>query len=155
MKNRSRRLKWFSIPPNELVREIALLRDDELDSLPFASICVARDGLILAFSDGRSRFTGFYRDDVLGRGFFNAVLPGTRSSEFYARFQSGALRGNLDATFLHTFRFPTGWRTTKVRMVSDPGTGLIWTLIEPRLQIGSIHTPSRCSSTGRLERKAS
>lgn len=149
------RLKWFAIPSQELVREIALLKDEELDSLPFGSVCLARDGLILAYSDGRTGFSGLSRPDVLGRDFFHAIAPSARTPEFYGRFQSGALQGNLDITFPFTFRFPVGWRAAKVRMVSDPGTGLVWILLEPRAQIGSFHAPVRCSTTGRLERKAS
>lgn len=155
VKKTAKEVRWFTAPAAEVVREVSLLRDQELDRLQLGVICLTRDGLVLAYNETQSRLSQYDSSEAIGRDFFEAVAPCTRNQEFHGRFRSGAPRAVLDETFPFTFRFPTGWRSTRVRLVSDKDTGLTWVLVEPRGRIGSYRTTSPCNSTGSSERKAS
>lgn len=59
---------------------------DELNHLPYGLIVVDTQGHVLFYNETESKLTGFARERILGKNFFQDVAPCARVKEFEGRF---------------------------------------------------------------------
>lgn len=59
---------------------------DELNHLPYGLIVVDTQGHVLFYNETESRLTGFARERIIGKNFFQDVAPCARVKEFEGRF---------------------------------------------------------------------
>jgi photoactive yellow protein len=67
--------------------------------------------------------------DVVGKNFFRDVAPCTRVQRFFGAFQTGVERRVLNEVFDFTFRFPTGARDVRIRMIYSGSA--VWIFVTP------------------------
>ncbi len=133
------------MPPSEPRKEsredghdLDTLAPDELERLDAGVIGLDGAGSIVAFSEGASALLKLPRDAVLGRDYFQDVMPGTNVPGFRGRFLSGARRGQLDERFEYVFgRLPQPLRA-EVRMHHGrfDGSPVTWLEIDALETIG-------------------
>ena len=119
----------FEIDPDSIVSEVGLLNAEELDTLPFGAIQLDAAGNILAYNKAEERISGRKREDVVGKNFFRDVAPCTRVQRFFGAFQAGVDRRELNEVFDFTFRFPTGPRDVRIRMIHSSQS--VWIFVTP------------------------
>lgn len=59
---------------------------DELNHLPYGLIVVDTQGHVLFYNETESKLTGFARERIIGKNFFQDVAPCARVKEFEGRF---------------------------------------------------------------------
>ena len=119
----------FEIEPDSILAEVGRLSAEELDALPFGAIKLDAEGTILAYNKAEERISGRSRTDVVGKNFFRDVAPCTRVQRFFGAFQAGVDRRELNEVFDFTFRFPTGARDVRIRMIHSSQT--VWIFVTP------------------------
>jgi len=122
----------LELDPDAIVREAANLTAADLDELPFGTIHLDPTGMIRSYNRAEEQLSGRLRKDVVGRNFFRDVAPCTRVQRFFGTFQEGVSRGALNEVFDFSFRFPTGTREVRIRMIysDNPAPG-VWIFITP------------------------
>lgn len=115
-----------------LMREAGSMTSEQLDQLPFGAIQLDSEGRILAYNATEESISGRKREEVVGRNFFADVAPCTRVKRFHGAFREGIERGELNEVFDFTFRFPTGPKDVRIRMIlsSVPRPG-VWLFVTP------------------------
>ena len=119
----------FEVDPDSIIAELGLMGAEELDALPFGAIQLDAEGTILAYNKTEERISGRRREDVVGKNFFRDVAPCTRVQRFFGAFQAGVERRELNEVFDFTFRFPSGARDVRIRMIYS-GTA-VWVFVTP------------------------
>ncbi|MBE7198072.1 MAG: GAF domain-containing protein [Parafilimonas terrae] len=133
------------MPPSDLQVEsrdgghdLDTLAPDELNRLEAGVIGLDAAGSIVAFSEGASALLKLPRDAVLGRDYFQDVMPGANVPGFRGRFLAGARRGQLDERFEYVFgRLPQPLRA-EVRMHHGrfEGSPVTWLRIDALETVG-------------------
>lgn len=122
----------IDLSPEELLQEVGSLTSAELDLLPFGAIQLDATGKILAYNKAEEQLANRRAEDVIGRNFFQDVAPCTRVRRFYGAFQTGVERRELSEVLDFTFRFPTGARQVRIRMIySAVPKPAVWIFVTP------------------------
>ena len=130
-------LQRYEVTADRLADEIGTLSALEIDELPFGAIQLDLNGKITAYNRYEEKLAGRRRADVLGRNFFDEVAPCTRVRRFRGAFQAGVERKELNEVFDFTFRFPTGSREVRIRMVFTPHIqNAVWIFVTPLKPLG-------------------
>ena len=115
-----------------LAQEIGTMSMDELDALPFGAIQLDADGTILSYNKAEERLSGRSAEVVIGKNFFRDVAPCTRVKHFQGAFESGVRRRELNEVFDFLFRFTSGTREVRVRMIySGVPKPAVWIFVTP------------------------
>lgn len=122
----------IDLGPEDIVREAPRLTAEDFDRLPFGTIYLDLEGTIRIYNRAEEALSGRRRDDVIGRNFFSQVAPCTRVKEFYGLFRDGVARGRLNEIFDFTFRFTSGPKHVRIRMIfaEIPFPG-VWLFVTP------------------------
>lgn len=119
----------FDIDADSIVAEVGALTMDELDALPFGAIQLDLHGTVLVYNKAEEKLAGRRREEVVGKNFFRDIAPCTRVQRFYGAFQAGVERRELNEVFDFTFRFPSGARDVRIRMIYSGSA--IWVFVTP------------------------
>ena len=119
----------IEVSADAIVSEVGSLTPEQLDALPFGAIQLDAAGTILAYNKAEEKISGRSASDVVGKNFFRDVAPCTRVQRFFGAFQAGVERRQLNEVFDFTFRFPTGARDVRIRMIYS-GTA-VWIFVTP------------------------
>lgn len=127
----------IDLGPEDIVREAPHLTAADFDRLPFGTIHLDLEGTIRIYNKAEEALAGRRRDDVLGLNFFREVAPCTRVREFYGLFRDGVARRHLSEVLDFTFRFASGAKHVRIRMIfaelPSPGVWLFVTPIDASL----------------------
>ncbi|WP_224245905.1 PAS domain-containing protein [Hyalangium gracile] len=115
--------------PDELLRQVDQLMEQDLDTLPFGLIQLDRSGRILKFNQTEARLARINRERQIGLNFFDEVAPCTKVKEFYGRFVQGLRERSLYETFGFVFKFDHGWRNVAITLFYSEKTDSVWVLI--------------------------
>jgi photoactive yellow protein len=115
--------------PEELLRQVDQLKEQDLDSLPFGLIQLDRAGRILKFNQTEAKMARISRERQIGRNFFDDVAPCTKVKDFYGRFMVGLRERSLYETFGFVFKFDHGWRNVAITLFYSDKTDSVWVLI--------------------------
>ena len=119
----------IEVSADAIVSEVGLLTPEELDALPFGAIQLDATGKVLIYNKAEEKISGRSASEVVGKNFFRDVAPCTRVQRFFGAFQAGVERRELNEVFDFTFRFPTGARDVRIRMIYS-GTA-VWIFVTP------------------------
>lgn len=100
--------------------DVYSLTDQEVDRLPFGLIGLDREGVVRHYNAFEMERAGLDRAAVLGADFFGAVAPCTRDTVVEETFRSLLDSGGGNADFEFLFRFNSGHRLVRIRMIVDP-----------------------------------
>jgi photoactive yellow protein len=115
-----------------LAQEIGTLSPGELDALPFGAIQLDAAGTILTYNKAEERLSGRKADLVVGKNFFQEIAPCTRVKRFHGAFETGVQRRELNEVFDFLFRFPSGAREVRIRMIySGVPKPAVWIFVTP------------------------
>jgi photoactive yellow protein len=118
--------------PQSILDTIDTLENSQLDALPFGAIQLDPDGVVLAYNRTEERISGRAAAEVIGKNFFQEIAPCTRVRRFFGAFQSGVDRRDLNEVFDFTFRFPSGAREVRIRMIySAAPKPAVWIFVTP------------------------
>lgn len=92
----------------------------DVDGLPFGLIALDGAGRVVRYNRYEERMARLDRTDVLGRHFFTEVAPCTARTEFETTYRRLLDAGGGEADFEFIFRFTTGHRLVRIRMIVDP-----------------------------------
>ena len=105
------------------------LTPEQLDELPFGTIQLDRDDVVIAYNAAESRLAKRSSQQTLGKHFFDEVAPCTNESGFRGLMDSLDER-NRSATTDFVFRFSWGPERVRVRfLLSSDGTR--WVFVTP------------------------
>lgn len=125
-------LSKMDIEGDALLAEVGSLTPQQLDELPFGAIRLDPSGKILAYNKAEERLAGRTAADVVGKNFFGDVAPCTRVRRFQGAFEAGVQQRQLNEVFDFTFRFATGARDVRIRLIysgaPEPG---VWVFVTP------------------------
>jgi photoactive yellow protein len=125
-------IQRIEVDAESLIGELGRLTAEDLDALPCGAIQLDRRGSVLAYNKAEERLAGRRREDVLGKNFFTDIAPCTRVKRFFGAFEEGVARKQLNEVFDFTFRFPTGAREVRIRMIySEAPTSCVWIFVTP------------------------
>lgn len=102
------------------VTDIYALTAVEADRLPFGVMELSAEGVVRTYNLAEAAMAGLDADEVIGRRFFGDVAPCTRETEVEERFRGLVDGGGGEADFTFVFRFRTGHRLVRIRMLVDP-----------------------------------
>jgi photoactive yellow protein len=119
----------LSRTPDELLRQVEQLTEQDLDTLPFGLIQLDRTGRILKFNQAEAKMARLNRERQIGRNFFDDVAPCTKVKDFYGRFLMGLRQRALYETFGFVFKFDHGWRNVAITLFYSGKTDSVWVLI--------------------------
>ncbi len=117
------------VDADALIGEVGSMGAVELDALPFGAIQLDEAGTILSYNRAEERISGRKASEVIGKNFFRDVAPCTRVKRFFGAFQLGLERRELNEVFDFTFRFPTGAREVRIRMIYSRAA--VWIFVTP------------------------
>ena len=117
------------VDADALIGEVGSMGAVELDALPFGAIQLDEAGTILSYNRAEERISGRKAAEVIGKNFFRDVAPCTRVKRFFGAFQLGLERRELNEVFDFTFRFPTGAREVRIRMIYSRAA--VWIFVTP------------------------
>jgi len=119
----------IEIDSDALAGELGSMSAEELDALPFGAIQLDEEGMVLNYNKAEERISGRSAAEVVGKHFFRDVAPCTRVKRFFGAFQTGVDRRELNEVFDFTFRFPTGAREVRIRMIYSRAA--VWIFVTP------------------------
>ncbi|HYR28187.1 MAG TPA: PAS domain-containing protein [Thermoanaerobaculia bacterium] len=119
----------IEIDAESLAGEIGSMSANELDALPFGAIQLDEEGVVLSYNKAEEKISGRKASEVVGKHFFRDVAPCTRVKRFFGAFQAGVERRELNEVFDFTFRFPTGPREVRIRMIYSRAA--VWIFVTP------------------------
>jgi photoactive yellow protein len=119
----------FDVAPESIASEVGLLTAEQLDALPFGAIQLDADGVVLTYNKAEEKLSGRRREEVVGKSFFHDIAPCTRVQRFFGAFQAGVERRELNEVFDFTFRFLSGARDVRIRMIYSGST--VWVFVTP------------------------
>jgi photoactive yellow protein len=115
-----------------LMHEVGSLSPLELDALPFGAIQLDATGTILTYNKAEERLSGRKADSVVGKNFFREIAPCTRVKTFQGAFEIGVQRQQLNEVFDFLFKFPSGAREVRIRMIySAVPKPAVWIFVTP------------------------
>ena len=114
---------------DDIQNVLAKLSPQEIDQLAFGAVQIDGKGTVLQYNAAESGITGRAKKDVIGKNFFRDVAPCTRVQRFFGAFQTGVERRALNEVFDFTFRFPTGARDVRIRMIYS--NTAVWIFVTP------------------------
>jgi photoactive yellow protein len=115
-----------------LMHEVGSLSPSELDALPFGAIQLDASGTILTYNKAEERLSGRKADSVVGKNFFREIAPCTRVKSFHGAFETGVQRQQLNEVFDFLFKFPSGAREVRIRMIySGVPKPAVWIFVTP------------------------
>lgn len=92
----------------------------DVDALPFGLIVLDREGRVVRYNSYEERLASRERESVLGRSFFSEVAPCAARTDFEETYRRLLEDGGGEADFEFIFRFVTGHRLVRIRMIVDP-----------------------------------
>ena len=107
----------IDLVPEAIFEEVGLMLPEELDMLPFGTICLDNQGKVLAYNAAEEKLAARNARDVIGKNFFFDVAPCTKVRRFHGAFVAGVERKSLNEVFDFTFHFPQGTRDVRIRML--------------------------------------
>jgi photoactive yellow protein len=130
-------------------KQLNTLSKEQLDALPFGTVRINADGMILFYSRAHAAITRRDGTAVLGRNFFTDVAPCTIVPEFYGRFRHGVLTGHLNTSFNFVFDFEMDPVEVRITMQSADCEDEFWIIVEPlqQLQSHDRHAAERLITT--------
>lgn len=146
------KFRWFDISAHDLYGEVGRLRPEDFDKLPFGTIRLNHEGVVLDYNMAEATFARRDPKDVIGKRFFDEVAPCTKVQEFHGSFVEAAWRGEFDHSFRFTFRFPFGVREASLRLFSDGRPGGIYIFVDP---VGEVRKVAQGSTADASARRAS
>ena len=102
------------------VMDLNSLTEGEVNRLPFGWLELTRMGVVRRYNRTESDLSGLDPDRVRGKDFFREVAPCTQATEFEARWRDLIRNGGGDADFEFVFKFESGHRLVRIRMLVDP-----------------------------------
>lgn len=96
------------------------LTEAEVDDLPFGVIGLDRHGIVRMYNAFEMELSRLQRESVIGDNFFTQVAPCTRDTIVEETFRSLLAAGGGDADLEFVFRFTSGHRLVRIRMIVDP-----------------------------------
>lgn len=125
-------IERIEIQPEAIFSEIGTMTPQELDLLPFGAIRLSPDGTITAYNQTEEKFAGRKASEVVGKNFFSDVAPCTKVKRFFGAFQAGVERKELNEVFDFTFKFPTGAKDVRIRMIyAGAAEPAVWIFVTP------------------------
>lgn len=125
-------IERIQIEPEAILSEIGTMTSQELDLLPFGAIRLSPDGTITAYNQTEEKLAARKAADVIGRNFFTEVAPCTKVKRFFGAFQAGVERKELNEVFDFTFKFPTGAKDVRIRMIyAGSAEPAVWIFVTP------------------------
>lgn len=122
----------IEVDSQSLLNEVGTLSAEELDTLPFGAIQLDATGTILTYNKAEERLSGRKAEQVVGKNFFREIAPCTRVKRFFGAFESGVMRRELNEVFDFVFRFPSGDREVRIRMIySGVPKPAVWIFVTP------------------------
>ncbi len=120
----------IEVDAESIINEVGRLTPEELDQLPFGAIQLDARGIVLAYNKSEERLAGRRREDVIGKNFFDEIAPCTRVRRFQGAFRVGVEQRKLSEVFDFTFKFPTGAREVRIRMIySETPFSCVWIFV--------------------------
>ena len=119
----------IEVTAEAIAGEVGGLTAEELDALPVGAIQLDDAGIIVSYNKAEERISGRSAAEVVGKNFFSEVAPCTRVKRFYGAFQTGIERRDLNEVFDFTFRFPSGTREVRIRMIYSALR--VWIFVTP------------------------
>ena len=109
------------------VTDMHALDADDVDRLPFGFLELTRMGVVRRYNAAEAQLSGLDPNRVIGRDFFREVAPCTQATEFEDRWRELLRQGGGDADFEFIFKFSSGHRLVRIRMIvsCDGGRNLI------------------------------
>jgi photoactive yellow protein len=125
-------IERIEIEPEAILSEIGTMTSQELDLLPFGAIRLSPNGTITAYNQTEEKLAARKATDVIGKNFFSEVAPCTKVKRFYGAFQTGVERKELNEVFDFTFKFPTGAKDVRIRMIyAGSAEPAVWIFVTP------------------------
>lgn len=125
-------LQKIIVSPEQLVGELGSISEIDLDALPFGAIQLDTEGVVIAYNRFESEFAQRAPESVIGRNFFTEIAPCSRVQRFQGAFLSGVERRSLNEVFDFVFRFPSGDREVRIRMIySGEPKPAVWIFTTP------------------------
>ena len=125
-------IQKIDLVPEAIASEIGTMSPQEIDLLPFGTIHVDLTGTVLGYNSAEEKIANRSRKNVVGRNFFKDVAPCTRVRQFHGAFEEGVKRKSLNEVFDFTFRFPTGTKEVRIRMIyTEMTTASVWIFVTP------------------------
>lgn len=94
-----------SFVPDDVLRRLGSLSQQEADELPFGVIRVDDLGVVEIYNRNQSERGGVSVTSVVGKNFFTQVAPCCNNNLVYGRFKKGVARDELDTVFPYTFTY--------------------------------------------------
>lgn len=114
------------------VRGIPLLREADLDGLPFGLIEIDSAGLVRRYNSAEQKLSGKPSSDVVGKNFFTEIAPCTAVEAFQGRLSSFLASDAEPESFKFSFPFPTGTVIVSIAFVNS-GRGSAFVLVKRTL----------------------
>lgn len=102
------------------VTDMHALTTEEVDRLPFGLLELTRMGVVRRYNAAEAQLSGLSRETVVGKDFFREVAPCTRATEFEEHWRRLLREGGGDADFEFVFKFRSGHRLVRIRMLVSP-----------------------------------
>lgn len=113
------------------VERLDQLTPEQIDKLPFGTIKLSSEGVILQYNFTEARAAGYDPKEVIGKNFFTEVAPCTRVADFYGRFQEGVNKKDLFVTFPYRFVFSSTRSTdVSVTLFYSKTNDSVWVMIQ-------------------------
>lgn len=100
--------------------DVHQLTAHDVDALPFGLIVLDRAGRVVRYNSYEERHAHMRRQSVLGREFFSQVAPCAARTDFERTYRQLLDGGGGEADFDFIFRFISGHRLVRIRMIVDP-----------------------------------
>jgi len=129
--------EWFDISSSQLFHEIGALPRAGFDELPFGAIVLDSEGRVVTYNAAEARFAQRNVADVIGRNFFREIAPCARVREFGGVIESAPPDEPIEHSLLFTFRFASGFKQAKIRVVRNPAMSpRTYIFVDPTRAVG-------------------
>jgi photoactive yellow protein len=119
----------FTLAPPIALSEVETADQAELDALPFGTIQLDANGIILKYNETEAKLARLDAKSQIGRNFFTEVAPCTRVREFYGRFQTGVAQQKFLETFTFIFNFAHGPSEVRITMMYSDTSQTMWLVV--------------------------
>lgn len=114
------------------IERVTSMSEEELDELPFGTIQLDPEGMILSYNESESKLTGRDPQDVIGKNFFTEVAPCTNVRQFAGSFREGVQSGDLHAVFPYRFDYKMKPRNVWVTLFYSDSSDTAWVFVRER-----------------------
>ncbi len=102
----------------------------ELDSLDLGIIQLSDSGKIEGYNARESAFSGWKREQVLGRNFFGDIAPCTNNALVRGQFKANLAAGLGDISIAYSFTYRMQAINVTLRLYRHAGTATNWLIID-------------------------